>query len=269
MDEVERTGYRRESSGAAQLASPIVELRQYSLHPGRRDDLIALFDRAFIEPQEAVGMTVIGQFRDLDRGDRFVWLRGFPDMETRARALGAFYNGPDWAAHRNEANATMVTFDDVRLLRPLGPRSGFSLADPRPPLGASEPGGLVVCQVHPLREPVRPDTVALFERQLVPAAEAAGARILASLVTEASPNTFPALPVREGEPVLAWFAGFPNVAAYDRHRAELERSPEGRRASAALAERQSGPPEILRLEPTARSRLRGLRASAADPANAT
>ncbi len=52
--------------------SPIVELRMYTLHPGRRDELIALFDREFVETQEAVGMQVIGQFYDLDDPDRFV-----------------------------------------------------------------------------------------------------------------------------------------------------------------------------------------------------
>ena len=51
---------------------PVIELRQYTLRPGQRDSLIALFDREFIETQEAVGMQVLGQFRDLDDADRFV-----------------------------------------------------------------------------------------------------------------------------------------------------------------------------------------------------
>ena len=41
-------------------------------------------------------MTVIGQFRDLDNPDSFVWLRGFADMEARKRALTGFYSGPVW-----------------------------------------------------------------------------------------------------------------------------------------------------------------------------
>src|SRR5438270_545505 len=45
---------------------PIVELRQYTLHPEKRDVLIDLFDRQFIEPQEALGMKIIGPFRDVD-----------------------------------------------------------------------------------------------------------------------------------------------------------------------------------------------------------
>src|SRR5512143_2637487 len=106
-------------------SSPVLELRQYTLHPGRRETLIELFDREFVDPQETEGMRVIGQFRDLDAPDRFVWLRGFPDLATRAARLGAFYGGPVWQAHREAANATMIDSDDVLLLRPVDDAAGF------------------------------------------------------------------------------------------------------------------------------------------------
>ncbi|PYK37170.1 MAG: hypothetical protein DME49_12915 [Verrucomicrobia bacterium] len=77
-----------------QTCCPIVEFRQYTLHRGKRDVLIDLFDREFIEPQEALGMKIIGQFRDVDNRNRFVWLRGFRDMASRAQALQDFYGGP-------------------------------------------------------------------------------------------------------------------------------------------------------------------------------
>ena len=50
----------------------VIELRQYTLRPNKRDALIDLFDRELVEPQEAVGMTVLGQFRDLDHPDLFL-----------------------------------------------------------------------------------------------------------------------------------------------------------------------------------------------------
>jgi len=86
---------------------PIVELRQYTLYAGRRDTLIELFDREFVIPQERLGLRLLGQFRDLDDPDRFVWLRGFASWEERPQALGAFYTGEAWKAHREAANATM------------------------------------------------------------------------------------------------------------------------------------------------------------------
>ena len=97
----------------------VVELRQYTLLPGRRDELIEVFDRELVETQEACGMRVLGQFRDEDRPDRFVWLRWFPDMETRREALTAFYGGPVWREHGPAANVTMLDWDDVLLLEPV------------------------------------------------------------------------------------------------------------------------------------------------------
>ena len=128
---------------------PVLELRQYTLHPGMRDVLIELFEREFIESQEALGMTLVGQFRDLDNPDRFVWLRGFADMETRARALGEFYGGPVWKAHREAANETMIDSDNVLLLRPARPDSGFALegAERQPPGAKENPPGLVVAMI--------------------------------------------------------------------------------------------------------------------------
>ncbi|MGW0362976.1 NIPSNAP family protein [Streptomyces sp. NPDC002990] len=168
----------------------IVELRQYTLHPGARDTLIDLFEREFVTGQEAVGITVGGRFRDLDDPDRFVWLRAFPDMAARARALHAFYSGPVWQAHRDAANATMLDSDDVLLLR--GP--GFAAP------GSAGPVVATICR------PRDPGFADQFERQLRPALAAAGTPALAVHRTEHAENDFPALPVRTGEDVLLWFA---------------------------------------------------------------
>jgi len=115
---------------------PVVELRQYTLRPGQRDVLIDLFDREFVESQEADGMAVVGQFRDLDDPDRFTWIRGFASMPARARALASFYGGPVWKANSAAANATMIDSDNVLLLRPVTARSGFP-----PPAAARPPAG--------------------------------------------------------------------------------------------------------------------------------
>src|SRR5262249_1923731 len=106
------------------IYSPIVELRMYTLHAERRDELIELFELEFGETQEAVGIQLIGQFYDLDDPNRFIWLRGFHDMESRAQSLNAFYSGPIWKEHRDAANATMINTDNVLLLRLAHPTSG-------------------------------------------------------------------------------------------------------------------------------------------------
>ncbi len=245
---------------SAQICCPIVELRQYTLRPGMRDVLIDLFEKEFIETQEAVGMTLIGQFRDLDRPDRFVWLRGFADMETRARALADFYGGPVWKAHREAANATMIDSDNVLLLRPARFRSGFSMenADDGLPSDAEKSASVIVATIYHLARSTGDDFAHFFRRVIEPELAEAGAPILSCFVTENHPNTFPALPVREDANVFICFALFPGAAAYEVHSAALEQSSRwSNHIAHEIRERLQEPPEILKLQPTLRSRLNG------------
>jgi hypothetical protein len=236
-------------------ASEVIELRQYTLHPGQRDVLVDLFDRFFLDPQEELGMRILGQFRDLDDPDRFVWLRGFPDLPSRAGLLGAFYGGPVWRAHRDAANATMVDSDDVLLLRPADPDSGLPLSA-RAAARAGASDSLVVAAVYLLRAPADDGFVTLFRERVSPILESSGARLLGSYRTEYGKNDFPRLPVREGEHAFVWLASFGSAADYERHRAALARD-EGwtRRVEPALAEHFRSSPQVLRLAPTSRSRL--------------
>lgn len=245
-------------SSSSATCCPVLELRQYTLRPGQRDVLIELFDREFIETQEAEGMRILGQFRDLDNPDRFVWLRGFQDMPGRARSLGAFYGGPAWKAQSKAANATMVDIANVLLLRPARPASGFSLEQlHRPAPGSTEvPKRLLIGTIYYFDESPGNDFLDFFEREVAPLLSEAGASILGRFVTESSPNTFPALPVREGEHVFVFFSAFRDGTAYEQYLAKLARSPRWNDGvGKALSSRLKRPPEILRLSPTARSLL--------------
>jgi hypothetical protein len=225
--------------------STVVELRQYALRPGRRDELIELFDREFVETQEAAGMAILGQFRDLDAPDRFVWLRGFPDMAHRAEALQRFYSGPVWQAHKHTANATMVDVDDVLLLRPGSPLgAGFAAGGTRPAGDAGPPASRVLVTIYYRDHPFDEAFADRFDRDIRPALAEAGATPLACLQTEYAENNFPALPVRTGEHVFVWLARFPGLAELDEHVHAQHVLPQLKLAT-----------QRLRLAPTARSAL--------------
>jgi len=243
---------------------PVVELRQYTLRPGQRDVLIDLFDREFVESQEADGMAIVGQFRDLDDPDRFTWVRGFASMPARARALASFYGGSAWKAHSAPANATMIDSDNVLLLRPATARSGFPPpAAARPPRRQAAAGhapaapSRVLVTLYYRDRPFDQAFADFFDRQARPVLIGTGATPLACLQTEHAENTFPALPVRTGENVFAWFALFPDPARLDDHLRQIERSADWRdRVLPALSVLITGVPQQLRLAPTARSQLR-------------
>jgi hypothetical protein len=191
----------------------LVELRRYRLHPGRREDLISMFARVFADAMEADGMQVLGEFRDEDEPDHFVWLRGFPSASPneRAAALDRFYGGPVWAKHREAANATMVDSDDVLLLRPLTP------------FRAAKRGPVAL-------------TIALLESPPPTGALPAGDGMIAVLATAGVPNLYPRLPVRD-EHAMVWLQAGEAPAA----------------PPAALAPRLLGEPQTSRLMPTSAS----------------
>jgi hypothetical protein len=214
----------------------VLELRQYTLKPGQRDTLVTLFDRHFVESQEALGMMIVGQFRDRARPDRFVWIRGFSDMRGRLAGLESFYTGPVWAEHKAAANQTMVDVSDVYLLKPARPDTSFRLDwSNRPPVGEVRKGSTVLAGIQRLQRPADAAVVSDFEKQAVPQLLRAGVNVISIFVTESSPNNFPRLPVREGEHVLVWFGI----------------STRGEKAGADA----SPPFDLLELEPTPRSLL--------------
>jgi hypothetical protein len=229
---------------------PIVELRQYTLYDGQREVLIDLFERQFIESQEALGMKVIGTFRDLDRPNRFVWLRGFTDMDSRLAGLSGFYGGPLWQAHRNAANATIADSDNVLLLSALDGSATFKPQPLRPWLGERRAAHRIIATIYYLKGDPAGAAAQRFRSAVVPKLKAAGVPILAWFTTEPAANNYPRLPVREGEKVLVWFTRFSGDAAYQAHKISIDK------ASAPLRPDFQRDPETLRLEPTARSELR-------------
>lgn len=237
----------------AMVPCSVVELRQYTLHPGRRRELVQLFERELLETQEAAGIRVLGQFEDLDRPDRFVWFRGFPDMPARREALTAFYDGPVWRAHREAANATMLDSDDVLLLRPVHPVGGFPhrVAGRK---GETTSSRVLIRIFH--RAPGADDLGRFFREQVRPVLEGTGAPPVAWLETEPAANDYPRLPVRADADVLVCVSVLPDESALHRHLALLAADlTMANVVEPALRSRLTREPEQLVLRPTSRSGL--------------
>lgn len=220
----------------------VFELRQYTLKGGTRAAFTSLFEREFVTTQNVVGSHVRAVFRDLDDPDRFVWMRGFADMDARKAALEAFYFGPVWKAHREAANAMIVDSDNVLLLKPLTGTVGPGT------LGGK---GAVRIAIHRLRGADPVAFAAFFAARMQPAIERAGGAVVASLTTETAANNFPRLPVREHDPVFLWIAHFPDEAAERAFSRRLAAESGWRDGIAdALLPALMEKPEILRLVPS-------------------
>lgn len=243
---------RWNAAGGDPAIARVVELRQYTLRPGQREVMIKLFERELIEPQEAVGMQILGQFWDLDRPDRFVWLRGFSDMEARRQGLAAFYGGPVWAAWGPAANATMIDSDDVLLLRPCGPTGGLRPnVHPRPSPGAKPDLSVLHAAILTVNPAEAPRTASILSRDLEPALAESGHRLLACYETDPTPNNFPQLPVRT-DTVFVWFTTSRRLPRPDPTTLSANDPP---RVTKALGPLESHNWTHLRLVATSRSTL--------------
>lgn len=231
------------------MTDTVFELRRYTLKPGARETLIRVFDTHLVEPQEAVGMSVVCQFRDPAAPDQFVWFRGFPDQAARTRALPAFYGGPVWAQHGPAANETMLAWHDVLMLKPAAPGSGFDTRgrERQPPGTADlEDGHAHLVAIHHLAPDAADDEAARAAKAAADAAGTAGGRVLASLISDRSENGFGRLPVREHECVVVTLLRPAVPQAIPALEALLRAVPAGGGRA----------PDIARLVPTARSLLR-------------
>ncbi|MDK1374100.1 MULTISPECIES: NIPSNAP family protein [unclassified Sinorhizobium] len=201
----------------------VFELRRYRLRPGGREPLIRLFDSEFVEPQEALGMRIVGEFRDLEDPDAFVWVRSFADMEVRTEALKSFYTSAIWKEHGPAANDTMLNSDNVLLLKPVRGVQPFSHNLPRKGEELNT-GGLIVVNICSLAPRTEDEFAMFFVQNALPILQDTGARVDALFVTERSVNGFPRLPVREGEAVLVWFECHENDDSFLHHRERLRRN---------------------------------------------
>jgi hypothetical protein len=258
---VEANATGRDRGGeSVQTCCPIVELRQYTLHPGTRDGFTSLFEREFVESQEALGMTVIGQFHDLDDPDRFVWMRGFADMEARRAGLTAFYGGEIWQAHRAAANASILDSDNVLLLRQAAPGTGLATARlSRRTSAATPPAGVVVAAIHYVDAALADAFADFFDARMQPALARLGLPPIARFRTEGAANNFPRLPVRTSDTVFVWLAVAADAGDSDRRLRAFRDGQAAWREGAGdpFLHQLARKPEFLRLVPTPRSALRG------------
>ena len=105
-------------------------------------------------------------------------------------------------------------------------------------------------------QPVTREVTDRWTAEIEPLLVAAGSHQVALLETEPAENTFPALPVREGEHVLVRVTRFESPADHADVLDRLTRSTEWEAAERSLSDHLAGPTRRLRLRPTSRSLLR-------------
>ncbi|MGZ3181023.1 MAG: NIPSNAP family protein [Telluria sp.] len=230
----------------------VIELRRYTIQPGRRADFARYFETYFPEAFQQLGAIAFGQFFERARPNCFAWLRGFRDMDARLAVNRQFYHGPVWAEHKPAVNSLIVDSDDVLLLRPAFPGSGLTALRAVDAVNEGRAHGVAVVQLFK----VAPEhTMDAFLRR----AELAFACYRGRGVTEAGvlatldePNNFPQHPIRTDGPWVVWIGMLEDEKALQSLRPMLEANADALAEAGLLAE----PAELAVFDPTPRSRLR-------------
>lgn len=193
----------------------VIELRDYLIKSGRRDEFINLFEENFTRSQNVLGGYTLGQYRVKGAGDNFFWIRGFKDMPARNKFLNDFYYGsPVWKQHKSAANSMLLNNDNVHLLKPLNLKDGSNNAESgfNSNWFGQEKGVAVVdfytsnTKLGKLIEFVKKKYVAILHTSKI--------ENTSFWTSETAPNDFTALPVFQDKNLLVQITFYKNELEY-------------------------------------------------------
>lgn len=95
-----------------------IELRNYTLLSGMRDQFSFYMDRVIIPKQGELGGHLMNAFSLNKADDHYVWIRGFEDMQSRSKFMKDFYYSDYWRKTAAECNSMLMDSYDVHLLNP-------------------------------------------------------------------------------------------------------------------------------------------------------
>jgi len=181
----------------------VIELRNYLLKSGVRRNFTDYFERHFINAQDILGGYVLGQFRIEGDDDKFFWIRGFEDMQSRLVFLRGFYGqGQVWKDYGSNANDMMLDSDNVYLLRPLS--NGLNSYDlPRQK-------GIIVVEYYFANSDQLEQLTNFFQTNFAPTLKSKPTL----WVSETTPNDFPRLPVIQDRNLLVSITSYADESDY-------------------------------------------------------
>lgn len=96
----------------------IIEVRTYTIKPGKRDEFVEFFHDGLMAEYAKYPITILGSFTSVDDDNTFVWLRAFEDEATREKALEQYYGSDHWNDTLKPKAQTMVESVDVKVVQP-------------------------------------------------------------------------------------------------------------------------------------------------------
>jgi len=200
---------------AANQNIKVIELRNYLVRQGRRDEFINLFEENFVQSQNILGGYILGQYRVKGADDNFFWIRGFKDMTARYKYLNDFYFGSlSWKQHKAEANSMLLNNDNVYLLQPLNLKNSSANAESSFNTNwfGQEKGIAVVdfCVSNTKRDKL----IEFVKKKYLAILTASKIENISFWISETAPNDFTGLPVFQDKNLLVQITFYKNESEY-------------------------------------------------------
>jgi hypothetical protein len=190
----------------------VLELRDYLLRPGRREEFIDLFEANFTRSQNILGGFTLGQYRVKGADDNFLWMRGFRDMAERYKFLNEFYyHSPSWKANKGAANSMLLNNDNVHLLMPVSLREGAETGFYSDWFGRRK--GVAVIDLY-TSNTKRDKLIQFMQNKYEPLWDAEDKQNTSLWECEPALNDFPALPVFQDKNILVRITFYKNESDY-------------------------------------------------------
>lgn len=204
----------------------VLEFRNYLLKPGMTDTFSDYFNAHFVKLMRELGGNTIAQFKIAGVNDRFVWMRGFTNMDTRSKFLVDFYvNSPVWKQFGPGANEMMINSDNVYLLRPLATHKNMNEQN----AGNNSPSihtgkGITVVDFYICNSTLE-KVINLFDTAYLPFLSSSGIHNITLWTSEMSVNDFPRLPVFQDKNLLFTLTSYSDESTYRLKKEQINSMP--------------------------------------------
>ena len=94
-----------------------LELRQYTTHPGQRNNWVTYMEEVIIPFQVSKGMVIVGSFVGEQDENLYVWIRRFESESERERQYEAVYQSDEWLNNISPKIPDMLDRDKIVVTR--------------------------------------------------------------------------------------------------------------------------------------------------------
>lgn len=201
-------------SGKSEPFVQVIELRNYLMRPGHRDEFITGFEDKIIDTLNARGNLVLGQFIVKGSPDNFFWIRGFKDMQSRLKCLKGFYSSEYWSKHVYIPIAHVINYNNVYLLKPVDILSGKMDSVKFNVDWFGKEKGIAVVEFIVANERLS-QLLNFMGTKLDPITRTAGVRNISYWISELTPNNYPDLPAFQDKNLLVSISFYQSETEYN------------------------------------------------------